>query len=46
MNEADATSINQEYKLIVINLLTNYIERESKVFEKNIQDWFLSEEEI
>lgn len=32
MNEADATSINQEYKLIVINLLTNYIERESKVF--------------
>lgn len=40
MNEFDPHSIHSEFKLLIIRLLTNYIQRTSKIFEKDIQKWF------
>ncbi len=46
MNEADPQSIKSEYKLLLIKLLTNFIQRESPIFEKeDIQEWYFSKEE-
>jgi hypothetical protein len=40
MNESDPNFIRPEFKLMVVELLTNYIQREaSEIFKKNVQEW-------
>jgi hypothetical protein len=44
MNDLDPQSIKSEYKLQIINLLTNFIQRESPIFhEQDIEGWFFKD---
>jgi hypothetical protein len=45
MNEIDPQSIKSEYKLLLIRLLTNFIQRESPIFQQDIQKWYFAKEE-
>jgi hypothetical protein len=45
MNELDPQSIKSEYKLLLIRLLTNFIQRESPIFQQDIQKWYFPREE-
>ncbi len=43
MNDSDPNFVKPEYKLMVVELLTNYIHRcAPEVFGQNIQDWELT----
>lgn len=46
MNENDPNFIRPEYKMMVVKLLTNYVQRESVMFRDNVQDWSLPREDI
>lgn len=39
MNEIDPQSIRSEFKLLIIRLLTNFIQRKSPIFNEDIQKW-------
>jgi hypothetical protein len=45
MNEYDPQSIKSEYKLLLIKLFTNFIQRESPIFKEDIQKWYFIKEE-
>ncbi len=46
MNEKDPNFLKPEYKLMVVELLTNYIQRQAEeVFRENIQDWDVAGEQ-
>jgi hypothetical protein len=46
MNEKDPNFLKPEYKLMVVELLTNYIQRQAaEVFRENIQDWEVAGEQ-
>lgn len=46
MNENDPSFIKPEYKLLIVQLLTNYVQRESEIFKSNVQDWALNDASI
>jgi hypothetical protein len=45
MNEADSNSIRSDYKLLIIQLLTNFIQRTSNIFQEDIDKWIIKDEE-
>jgi hypothetical protein len=44
MNQVDSNSIKYEYKLLIIRLLINYIQRTSEIFKNDIKYWAANEE--
>jgi hypothetical protein len=45
MNELDSNSIKPQYKLLIIRLLTNYIQRTSPIFSQEIEKWTVQDTE-
>lgn len=45
MNKKNPKSIKIEYKVELIKMLTAYIQKESSIFEKDIEEWQISDEE-
>lgn len=45
MNETDSNSIRSDYKLLIIQLLTNFIQRTSSIFKEDIDKWIVKDEE-
>jgi hypothetical protein len=45
MNEIDPQSIRSEFKLLIIRLLTNFIQRKSSIFGEDIQKWLVDKSE-
>jgi hypothetical protein len=45
MNQTDSNSIKYEYKLLIIRLLINYIQRTSNIFKNDIKHWAVDDDD-
>jgi hypothetical protein len=45
MNELDSNSIKPQYKMQIIRILTNYIQRTSPIFKQDIEQWIVQDAE-